>query len=408
MKVPPQTFFTFCSNHVALLRALADKGGEISEAEALRCIRTCPGLADELPETPWRRLRELQILVPTEPGSDLYLMAEPVSRLLTYLFNEANPATPEMIRGYVLSLETCGRQLSRALEGEDVHGVGLAFAEITQTLRRVYADLEETHHAILLEVARYKSERERVSIRDKFRRIVHWMERYVEPMIEIVRADGSLRAVFDDTERLLRLARDNVLFHDHPALLRNLRYLRLLGAHALRIFVQCRKEIQPLYDSLRRSSLIAEGAARALEALQNEGLEAWGTAPLVGICSLRFQSVPGDAALEHSVRRVFQHPPEPAPILEFSTEESAPAGLIRRYWLNSLPGRIRPAMPVDDLLGWIVQEHPDKEIGDVLAGFTELLFHEGFTARFVDADSREYQANGGVLAGTPVELAVSR
>lgn len=408
MKVPPQTFFTFCSNHVALLRALAAKGGEISEADALRCIRACPGLAEELPETPWRRLRELQILVPTEPGSDYYLMAEPVSRLLTYLFNEANPATPEMIRGYVLSLETCGRQLSRALDGEDVPGVGLAFAEITQTLRRIYADLEETHHAILLEVARYKSERERVSIREKFRRIVHWMERYIEPMIEIVRADGSLRAVFDDTERLLVRARENALFFDHPALARNLRYLRLLGAHALRIFVQCRKEIQPLYESLRRSSLIAEGAARALEALQNEGLEAWGNRPLIGVCSLRFQSVPGDAALEHSVRRVFQHPPEPAPILEFSTEDPAPAGLIRRHWLNSLPDRVAEALPVEDLLHWIVQEHPEKDMGDVLAGFTELLFHDGFTARFLDAAPREYPARGGTLSATPVSLASAR
>src|SRR5690349_19568388 len=95
MKINPQSFFSFCANHAPLLRALAECGGEISEAEARRSIRGNPGVADELPETAWRRLRELQILVPTEPGSEVFFMADPVARLLTYLFNEANPATPE-------------------------------------------------------------------------------------------------------------------------------------------------------------------------------------------------------------------------------------------------------------------------------------------------------------------------
>ena len=34
------------------------------------------------------------------------------------------------------------------------------------------------------------------------------MERYVEPMIEIVRADGPMRAAFDETERVLNRARE--------------------------------------------------------------------------------------------------------------------------------------------------------------------------------------------------------
>ena len=67
MKVPPQSFFTFCANHVPLLRALAEVSGEISEADARRLIRTAGSPDVELPETTWRRLRELQILVPTDP-----------------------------------------------------------------------------------------------------------------------------------------------------------------------------------------------------------------------------------------------------------------------------------------------------------------------------------------------------
>ena len=286
MKINPQTFFNFCAAHTTLLRALAERGGETSQTDALRLIRANPALGEELPETAWRRLRELQIFVPTEPGSELYFLADPVGRLLTYLFNEANPATPEMIRGYVMSLETTDKRLSRALDEEDVQEVGLAFEEISHTLRRIHADLDETHHAILVEVARYKTERSRVSVREKYRRIVHWMERYVEPMIAIIDAGGPMRAAFDQTERLLGRARRGALFNDLPALARNQRFLRLVGSHALRVFTQCRKEIQPLYESLRRSTFIAEGAARALEKLLNEGLSRWGVEPLIGVYAL--------------------------------------------------------------------------------------------------------------------------
>jgi hypothetical protein len=125
-------------------------------------------------------------------------------------------------------------------------------------------------------------------------------------MIEIVRADGPLRESFDEVERLLRNAREQALFNDHPALERNLRFLRLVAAHALRVFVQCRKEIQPLYESLRRSTFIAEGASRALEKLQSEGLANWSTGYLVGICSLRLQNVPGDNAIALALRRVVE------------------------------------------------------------------------------------------------------
>src|SRR5205807_9646451 len=361
----------FCANHAPLLSTLAARGGDFSEAEAMRLIRANPGIGEELPETAWRRLRELQILIPTEPGSEVFFMAEPVARLLNYLFNEANPATPEIICGYVASLETVNKQLAGALDDEDVQRISSAFEEISQTLRRIHADLNETQSAILAEVTRYKTERLRVSVREKYRRIVYWMGRYVEPMIEIVRADGPLRTAFDETERLLHRAREEALFNDHPALARNLRFLRLVGAHALRVFTQCRKEIQPLYESLRRSSFIAEGAARALEQLQVEGLSKWDKY-LMGIAAWRYQNVPSDAAILATLRRIIEFPPEPPPILELKIEEEAPGALARLRWLESLPDLVGEKLPVSDLLEWLVRNFPEGDTSDVLAGVSIL------------------------------------
>ncbi len=405
MKVNPQSFFNFCANHAPLLHALAEHGGELSDAEALRLIRLNPSAAEELPETTWRRLRELQILVPTEPGGALFFLADPVARLLTYLYNEANPATPEMIRGCVLSLETTGKRLARALDEEDVQQVKLAFEDISQPLRRIYADLNETQRAILAEVARFKTERSRVSVREKYQRIVHWMERYVEPMIEVVRPDGQLRAAFDETERLLHRAREEALFNDNLALVRNLRFLRLVGGHALRVFMQCRKEIQPLFESLRRSSFIAEGAARALEKLQTDGLSKWGNEYLIGLAALRFQNVPSDAAIALALRRVVDHPPQPPPVVQFSTEKDNPTELVRLMWLDSLPDLVRGDLPLQDLMAWLVRKFPERDTSDVLTGFSGLLFHRDFQAAFADATPRAYHTPDGEITASPLTLA---
>lgn len=404
MKINPQTFFNFCATHTTLLRAIAERGGEISEIDAIRLVRANPPSSEELPETTWRRLRELQILIPTEPSSELYFLADPISRLLTYLFNEANPATPEMIRGYVMSLETTDKRLARALEEEDVQQVKLSFEEVSQTLRRIHADLDETHHAILVEVARYKTERSRVSVREKYRRIVHWMERYVEPMIAIIDADGPMRVAFDETERLLWKARSEALFNDLPTLARNQRFLRLVGSHALRVFTQCRKEIQPLYESLRRSSLIAEGAARALEKLQNEGLAKWGVEPLICVCALRFQNVPSEVAIALVLRRMIEHPPEPPPVLEFDDKEEDPSALVRLTWLDLLPDLVRPDLPINDLFKWLVDNSPNKVTSQVLAGFSKLIFHSSFQAQFSESEACLYQTTDSALEACPVEL----
>ena len=213
-----------------------------------------------------------------------------------------------------------------------------------------------------------------------------------------------MRAAFDEIERLLNQARAQALFNDLPALDRNFRHLRLVGTHALRVFIQSRKEIQPLYDALRRSSLIAEGAALALQKLQNEGLDAWGNAPLINICALRLQNVPGDGAISLSLRRIVEHPPEPPPVLDLDKEDLAPDALARRRWLDTLPDRVRPSLPLDDLLGWLVKEHPNKGTPEVLAGLTELVFHADFDARFQDVKARNYPTATGELTAAPVQL----
>jgi hypothetical protein len=403
VKIPPQTFFNFCAAHVPLLRALMEQEGEASESDVRRLIRGISTASEELPETTWRRLTELQILLPVEPGGDFYFMAEQVSRLLSYLFDEANAASPEIISGYIKSIDTLDKQLSRAIDSEDLLGARLALEELQQTLRRIQSDLDETHRCILTEVSRYKIERG-VSVRDKFRRIVYWMERYVDPIVEMVRVDGPLRATFDETERLLQWARERGLYNDLPGLERNFRQLRTIQRHALRIFQQCRRELQPLYESLRRASFIAEGAAVALERMQREGVDACADALVIPVFSLRWQHVPSDLAIGRAVCNVAEYRPEPPPHLALTSEERIPESYLHRVWLEQLSIEIYSDLPVADLLHWLTQRFPEKNTHVTLAGFTRLVFASDMIAHFSENPFRHYETADGVLEGRPVTL----
>jgi hypothetical protein len=402
MKISPQTFFNFCATHVPLLHVLKEQEGEISEADVRRLIRSTAA-SDELPETTWRRLSELQILVPVEPGSDFYFMAEQVSRLLAYLFDEANAASPEIISGYISSIDAVDKQLSRAIDSEDILGARLALEEMQQTLRRIQSDLDETHRCILTEVSRYKIER-RVSVRDRFRRIVYWMERYVDPIVEMVRVDGPLRATFDETERLLQRAREHGLFNDLPSLERNFRQLRTIQRYALRVFQQCRRELQPLYESLRRASFIAEGAAIVLERVLREGIDVCGDAFVIPVFTLRWQHVPSDLAIERAVCNVTEYRPEPPPRLNLDSEEKMPESYLRRVWLEQLGAAIASELPVTDLLQWLTKRFPEKDTEITLAGFTRLIFAPEMIADFTENPFLHYETADGVLEGRPVTL----
>jgi len=126
---------------------------------------------------------------------------------------------------------------------------------------------------------------------------------------------------------------------------------------------------------------------------------------LIGITVWRFQNVPGDAAIAIALRRVFEHPPESPPVLEFAAENDDPGALLRLRWLESLPELVRAELPVEDLMMWLVAKHSERSTSDVLAGFSGLLFHRDFRAVFTDRTPGTYTTADGEITGSPLTLA---
>ena len=397
MQITPKRFFDFCSTHVPLLHAISIKPGDVSEAQVRQMIRTFSDITAEQPETTWQRLLELQVIVPIEEGSSHYVMAQPLLRLLHFLYNDAVPTSPEIIQGYIAALESARKRIAIGVESGDALSVAMATNEVDHTLRRIQDDLDATHRAVLAEVARYKADRGSVSVRERYQRIVRLMDQYVKPLVEIVRVDGPLVETLNELDGALRAARESGVFVELSAVLRNERQLRALRRRAIHTLNESRKELQPLYDVLRRSSAIAHGATLALSRLRHMKLDDWVAhyVPQAGRASI--ECPPTDIVLRRTIHHVAAHPPQPPPALRMQESQETPADYVRLLWLNALPDALRSDLPVKDLTEWMVSSYPDKGTADALLGLSKILFDPALDVTFKSSKPKAYRTRDGVL-----------
>jgi hypothetical protein len=59
---------------------------------------------------------------------------------------------------------------------------------------------------------------------------------------------------------------------------------------------------------------------------------------------------------------------------------------------------------VNDLLGWLLEKHPERNTPDLLAGFSELVFHRDFQAVFTDQTPNTYPTADGEICASPLVL----
>src|SRR5260221_121897 len=142
-------------------------------------VRANEAEAEEQPMFVVKRLKELRILIPVDEAEQHFLMAEPLRGILRYLLEEAKPASADTVQSYITELQKLAQKLRGALRASDPVFADLALTDTTQLLRRLHDDVSATQVSVVGEVARFKTDKRQVSVREKFQRIVWWMEQYI-------------------------------------------------------------------------------------------------------------------------------------------------------------------------------------------------------------------------------------
>lgn len=406
MIIPPKEFFQFCAKHVGLLRELEQRasGTDLSAAEIAHIVEIHASESDEQPEFTIKQLKRLRILLSADDSNQYFLIAEPLRALLRYLLETAKPVSSEIVQSYINTLQKLAQNLRDSLSSENATLAELALTETTQILRNLHESVSATHVSVLSEVTRYKTERRSSSVREKYQRIVWWMQQYIVPMVDIIQVDGSMQATFADLEIVLEGATTSVFLISADAVERNLRLVRLARRHALEAFDQSEKEISPLYRSLARSSNLAAGAVWGLDQLRLGRTEEWGQRSVVGVFNLDQQEAFSDRAISAAIERVLNNPPVPPPEINLERSSRPSAAVERGRWLKSLPNEVVKELPIDDLLRWLTRHYPELETRQILAGFSMLYSNRRFQANFTDQPVQAYETTQHMIHAHPVQL----
>ncbi|MEW6429359.1 MAG: hypothetical protein AB1568_15150 [Thermodesulfobacteriota bacterium] len=401
MTANPQSFFRFAGRYAPLLLDLFYRGEGFSEADLRDLIEAQRAEGDPAAATVLDQLQSFGIIEAIPDATAVFELTAPVRALFSFLLREHRLTSARVIQGYLNDLDELRDELDGAVRRQTGNQAVRALADISQLIERVRQDSRANREAIIGEVLRLKSNRDRRSVMERFGIINRLWGRYLEPLRDLIDIRKAMDAGLDDLER--GLAAGGRTFAADGGLAREFsrcraRLLRLRREVALD-FAESLREVEPLYVSLKRESELVRGASLALERLDRGGLAGLGLDRLLAIPVWRVEGVFSDISLESYLAGVHGYEPaRPAPLADLGEPP------VRDFILASeLFARLEAALPVDDLLAWLLAAYPEAGIGEVVRAYGR-IYLEGSAAMRFSASERRYPLAGATLVARPLRL----
>ena len=199
-----------------------------------------------------------------------------------------------------------------------------------------------------------------------------WDE-YVEPMIQLVSADGAfeqgvhrveqvLMKLLGEQQRLGQLVDDDLLLRTHARILE----MQTTAQLTLR---KARELLLPLREEARRHNAVTRGAALALSAIRKKGLDA---VPQARCRCSPVRRVPFGTAsqVEAYVYALARFEPKPAQFPRASGKRKGEQ--LRARTAREMIERCQQALPLPDLMAWLLEQEPEGATDELLYWFSRL------------------------------------
>lgn len=397
----PQAFFRFAARYYPLLIDLFYRSEGVTEADLCDLISRSRSEGDPAPSHVSDQLLAFGIVEPIPDATATFELTSPVRALLSFLLREHRLTSAKVIQGYLSDMEQLRTELDGAARQDLGNQAARALADISQLLERIRQDSHANREAIIAEVLKLKSNREKRSTRERFEIINRLWSRYLEPLRDLIDVRQAMDTDLEDLARVLAAA--SVSFQLDGALSREFSRCR---ARLLRLrrevaedFRESLREVEPLYNSLKRESELVRGASLALERLDRQGLASLDLEELMGIPVWRIEGTFADTSLEGYLLGVRGYEPVEAPVLPTGT-----VGMSLQVILASdLLARLSASLPVDDLLEWLLSTFPEASLGELLRAYGRIFLGEDIHLQFA-TEERRYRVPGAAIVARPVRL----
>lgn len=394
MAIQPQTFLNFAARNYSLIHDIYRRENGANEAELFDLIRKYRSESDPLPDYTFSQLLDLKIVEALPDATAIYEITRPVSVLFRFLLQEQRLTSTTVIQAYLDDLDTYYSDLEKALEAGKHGRIERALSEIVDTMERIRQDSRANRQAIINEVMSVKGNRDRKTVRERFGKILLIWEKYLEPLKDLIDVKKTMDSSLDSLETLLKhgskqYSMDGVIFNELSKATARLVRLR---RDVMSDFHESMQEVEPLYLTLKRDSILARGASIALEKADKFGIRSLRLVDELALPAGWLQEgLFTNTRIEAYLHGVQGYKPIQAPSISTNDSDDPPHYMDLEDVLNNLVNDL----PVDDVLAWLFDQYTEYNFTDLLRVYGRLMNSNSCTTTFSN-EEKQY-IHGGML-----------
>ena len=242
-------------------------------------------------------------------------------------------------------------------------------------VRDVLKKLDNDEQALVAVAERAKTSDRQIPLAQRYAEVLATWDEYVEPMIQLVSADGAfeqgvhrveqvLMKLLGEQQRLGQLVDDDLLLRTHARILE----MQTTAQLTLR---KARELLLPLREEARRHNAVTRGAALALSAIRKKGLDAVPQASLPLFTRPQSTFLGTASQVEAYVYALARFEPKPAQFPRASGKRKGEQPRAPRT-AREMIERCQQALPLPDLMAWLLEQEPEGATDELLYWFSRL------------------------------------
>lgn len=317
----------------------------------------------------------LDILVPVAKSPNRFELNAQIHDFLAYLRREHRLGLCLEIEAYLRHLERLAGHIQDAFEIRDGQDLARQLRLLDMRVRDVLKKLDNDEQALAGVAERAKTSDRQIPLRQRYAEVLATWDEYVEPMIQLVAADGAfeqgvrrveqvLLRLLGEQQRLGHLVDDDLLLRTHARILE-------MQTSAQLTLRRARELLLPLREEARRHNAVTRGAALALSVIRKRGLDAVPQAALPLFSRPQSNFLGAASQVEAYVYALARFQPTPAqfPKSAGARRQSSPRA---PKTAREMVDRCEQALPLPDLMTWLLEQEPEGPTDELLYWFSRL------------------------------------
>ncbi|MBK4989159.1 hypothetical protein IAE36_002038 [Pseudomonas sp. S36] len=388
--IEPKRVLRALAEHWALIEPLCERfdQGTLSLVElrhhvARQQVESTPQDITQLLDV-WIRL---DILVPVAKSPNRFELNAQIHDFLAYLRREHRLGLCLEIEAYLRHLERLAGHIQDAFDNRDSDDLARQLRLLDMRVRDVLKKLDNDEQALVAVAERAKTSNRQIPLRQRYAEVLATWDEYVEPMIQLVNADGAfeqgvrkvetvLLKLLGEQARLGHLVDDDMLLRTHARILEMQTSAQLTLRHA-------RELLLPLREEARRHNAVTRGAALALSVIRRKGLDALPQAAMPLFTRPQSTFLGSASQVEAYVYALARFEPKPA---RFPKAHKPSSGALPRAprTVKEMTDRCEQALPLPDLMVWLLEQEPEGATDELLYWFSRLSREKRFKRQRLD------------------------